>query len=177
MISLTVERAGLADLGRVASGVREFTRLDYAENFERYLEPDFEAIQQEQFDSKGARGEAGQWRPLSPLYASIKQEFFPGRPIMQLKGRLLGSFTQRGHSDALRRVTPTSFERGSKVPYASVHNAGTDKRMWIPHPFNMWINGVPKRELIGVRETDVQRWADQLGEWVVGDRLPRILGG
>lgn len=163
MIGLTVERAGLADLGRVASGVREFTRLDYTEYFERYLEPDFEAIQQEQFDSEGARGEAGQWQPLSPAYAAWKAARFPGKPILQGTGRLRDSYVQRAHGEAYRRITPTSLERGSNVPHAGFHATGTSR--------------MPARPPIGVRETDVQRWADQLGEWVVGDGLPRILGG
>lgn len=177
MLTLTVDRAGLSSLSRDAAGLRELGQLDYSEFFERYLEPDFEATQAEQFDSEGARGEAGQWVPLSPLYAQIKSEHFPGKPIMQLTGRLKDSYVKRGSPDAFRRLTPTSFERDTTVPYAPVHNDGSDRRMWIPAPFSMWINGVPRRSLLGVRDTDVQRWADRLGEWVAAERLPRILGG
>lgn len=176
MIALTVERSGMADLGRVASGLREFPRLDYTPWFEQYLEPDFEATQAEQFVSEGARGDGGQWAPLSPVYAAKKAEHFPGKPLMQLSGRLRGSLTQRAHPDAGRRITPLSLERWTNVKYAKTHDAGTDKRMWIPAPFNMWINGVPRRPLIGVRETDVNRWAENLGEWVADQQLPRILG-
>lgn len=162
MIGLTVERSGLEDLGRVASGVREFARLDYSEYFEQYLEPDFELIQQEQFASEGARGEAGAWQPLNPSYAAWKAARFPGMPILQATGRLRDSYVQRGHADGYRRITPLSLERGSSVPYAGHHATGTSR--------------MPARPPIGVRETDVQRWADQLGEWVAADRLPRILG-
>lgn len=176
MLTLTVERTGLQTLQRVGQGLRALADLDFVPFFERTVEPDFERIEQEQFSSQGARGEGGAWEPLSPLYAQIKAQFFPGRPIMQLSGRLKGSLTQKGHQDAFRRVTRDSYERGTTVQYAATHNTGTDARMWIPAPFNMWINGVPRRELIGVTEADFDKWSEALGDYV-GEQLGRITGG
>jgi len=176
MLTLTVERSGLQALSRVGQGLRALADIDFVPFFERVVEPDFERIEAEQFASQGARGEGGAWKPLSPVYAAIKEANFPGKPIMQLRGRLKGSLTQKGHPDSYRRVTRSSYERGTAVPYAATHNYGTDKRMWIPAPFNMWIEGVPQRELIGVTEADFDKWAVALGDFV-GEQLGRITGG
>lgn len=162
LVTLTVERTGLETLRRVGRGLSELSRLDYVPFFERTVEPDFERIQREQFASQGARGEGGSWTPLSPAYALAKARRFPGRPILEATGRLKGSLTGRGHPDSFRRLTPTSYERGTNVPYASAHARGTAR--------------MPARPPIGVTEADVTRWAEGLTDYV-GRELGRVSGG
>lgn len=162
MLALSVERSGLLTLLHVGQGVRALADTDFVPFFERVVEPDFERIQLDQFASQGARGEGGSWAPLSPAYAAAKARRFPGRPILEASGRMKGSLTQAGHPDSFRRITRTSYERGTSVPYASAHATGTSR--------------MPARPPVGVTEADFDKWYTALGDYVE-EQLGRITGG
>ena len=83
--------------------------------------------QGEVFDSEGSV--LGQkWAPLSPLYGKWKKHYFPGRPILQLWGRL--SPAVRGEAGSWDKIEKQWAEIGIKgipVEYALTHNFGDPK--------------------------------------------------
>jgi phage gpG-like protein len=79
-----------------------------------------------QFPSEGGQGQHGRWAPLSPRYRTWKEKHFPGKPILQLTGRLFGSFSD-GHPDHVDRRSETMLEWGSSVPYGIFHQFGWSK--------------------------------------------------
>ena len=52
-------------------------------------------MEQEQFASQGGRGGAP-WKPLSPAYARWKAVKHPGKPILELSGKLKRAATGSG---------------------------------------------------------------------------------
>lgn len=140
----------IATLGELVRAIRDLRPL-----YEEALEPDFYRLQTERFDTEGG---ARKWEPLSPVYAAKKAEHFPGRRILELTGTLRESLTKRGAAEQVRRISATTMELGTAVPYAGTHHLGSSKRMWIPAPFYMWINGVPRREVIDFTPDDERRW-------------------
>jgi len=100
------------------------------------------------FDAQGAYG-GKQWAPLSPGYAAWKARHYPGKPILQLRGRLYPSFTKAEDPDHVYRTGPTFMETGSKVRYARAHHWG-----YLP-------NKLPARTIIrGFTRAEGERAAD-----------------
>jgi phage gpG-like protein len=79
-----------------------------------------------QFASEGSKGQHGRWAALSPRYRAWKEKHFPGKPILQLTGRLIDSFSE-GSPDHVDRREAQSFEWGTSVPYAIFHQFGWSK--------------------------------------------------
>lgn len=81
------------------------------------VERKFNAITREQFTSQGTRG-GSRWVPLSKKYARWKELHHPGKPILQLSGRLLTSLSART-SDTTYNVTKKSWSKFTTLPYAA----------------------------------------------------------
>lgn len=123
-----------------------------------HAEPAFEAmadhqatIWRKQFGREGAYTGAA-WSPLSPPYAKWKQKHYPGKPILQLTGRLMASMVDRPFG--VDEVTDKGFVIGTDVPYAHFHQQGTDH--------------MPARPIIGPPpRNDSKMFAKILQAWIV----------
>jgi phage gpG-like protein len=98
-----------------------------------------------QFETSGAL--TGGWQPLSTEYLAWKAEARGVRTsIMQRTGRLKASLLSITDTDAVHRMTPDSWERGTKrvsergFPYPIAHQTGAGR--------------LPKREVLVWDRTD-----------------------
>lgn len=122
MIQFTAEVAGVETLNRA------FNRVDHFISDLRSVWPavaeEFYRIEGEQFQSEGARGASGKWKPLSTPYDRYKAERFPGETILRATGALEESLTNREALDAVFIAGPQELTLGTKVPYARMHHEG-----------------------------------------------------
>lgn len=87
---------------------------------------EFRAIEIEQFESEGAAGRQGKWKPLSDPYRIKKIEQYGEKPILQASGELIESLTgDSPHS--VYRPSPKAVELGSSLPRALLHQRGGGK--------------------------------------------------
>ena len=91
--------------------------LDSFETIWPRVERKFNAITREQFTSQGTRG-GSRWVPLSRKYARWKAVHHPGKPIMELSGRLLRSLSART-DDTTYNVTKKTWSKFTTLPYAA----------------------------------------------------------
>lgn len=120
------------------------------------IELQFYRAELAQFNSEGARGGA-RWQALSPKYAKRKAKIAPGKPILELTGRLKRSLTAIGGADAVRIAEPLSLTLGTKTPYAEFHQRGGRK--------------LPQRKPINLTRDDygkfisrIYRYAEKIGK-------------
>jgi len=90
------------------------------------IEDDFYAQVQDQFKTEGEEG-GERWQELSPAYAKIKEELYPGKPILERTGDLMRSLTSPNDENAVRIDGRKSLTLGSRVPYGIYHQTGTRK--------------------------------------------------
>ena len=123
-------------LSRVIAGVRDLRPVwkDVAD--------DFLEMEREQFASEGRSGSGG-WAPLSPRYAALKAQRYPGRGILVRTGALRGSLTATGGRH-IRKLTANSLRLGTSVPYAGFHQRGTRRML--------------QRKVVELSEEDRRRW-------------------
>lgn len=123
MINLDIEIIGeekvLEALGKLGAQLRDFRAIWPK------VSSTFDEIERRQFDSLGSTGDSGSWTPLSTPYAKWKAVNYPGEPILHLTGNLRRSLTSSFNPDAIFETTADSLTRGSKLPYASVHQRGS----------------------------------------------------
>ncbi|HWQ55679.1 MAG TPA: hypothetical protein VN442_18475 [Bryobacteraceae bacterium] len=86
------------------------------------IEDDFYAQEKDQFKSEGAEG-GERWQELSPEYAGWKEAHFPGKPILERTGDLVGSLTQPNHPMGVRIEERKTLTLGSRVPYGIYHQS------------------------------------------------------
>jgi len=70
-------------------------------------------------------GPEGHWAPLSPKYRLWKEKRYPGQPILVRTGALRTDLTQRPFG--VERITASSMDVGTEIPYAAFHQHGTPK--------------------------------------------------
>jgi hypothetical protein len=130
-------------LSRFGEGVQDFRPVWEA------IHLNFVQIEEQQFDSQGARG--GQpWPPLSPSYAAWKEKWSPGMPILRLTQRMWGEFAvgvgmMVDIAPMYMRLTPT-------VDYAQWHQRGTSR--------------MPARKVVQLTEPDKMGWMKMLHSYV-----------
>lgn len=83
---------------------------------------DFYAQEKDQFRTEGAEG-GERWEELSPEYAAWKEASYPGKPILQRTGDLVGSLTSASDPNAVKVEERKTLTLGSKVPYAIYHQS------------------------------------------------------
>ncbi|MBT4498064.1 MAG: hypothetical protein HOC74_10105 [Gemmatimonadetes bacterium] len=88
------------------------------------IRDDFLEGGQAQFASQGKSGSGG-WKALSPAYAAWKNAHFPGKPILQRQGDLIGSLTNKSNKRFIYRPSKLGLAIGTRVPYARYHQTGT----------------------------------------------------
>jgi hypothetical protein len=113
---------------------------------------DFVKIERAQFRTEGRRGSGG-WAPLSPRYARWKATHYPGKPILQREGDLVGSLTERPLG--IEVILPHYLAMGSDVEHGEYHQA--------PKPGSH----VPRRRPIDLTEADRRRWVKILQRHIV----------
>lgn len=99
------------------------------------------------FESEGAAGSYGRWKPLSPAYARWKQRHYPGRKILVRTGKLSESLTRvpMGIQDATRdRIT-----LGTDIYYAQYHQTGGRR---LPRRPPIALTEQVKRDMVKVLE-------------------------
>lgn len=119
MINFKVEVTGEEQLETALNGLEKQLR-DFRPLWPK-VSATFDEIEKRHFDSVGATGASGPWAALSEPYAKWKSANYPGEPILQLTGNLMRSLTTPFNPDTIFEMTPETLTRGSKLPYASVH--------------------------------------------------------
>lgn len=138
---------------------------------------DFHGIMDQAFATEGAI--FGQrWRPLVPQYLERRQRQGRGSNILELLGgkggRLRAALTGRSSKWSVRRVKARSLEIGTNLGIARVHQKGGV--VAIPSgPFKPAVR-IPARPFIGIRDSDRDRWARILSDWIVHGDVDRRLG-
>ena len=92
-----------------------------------------------------------------------KAKHYPGKPIMQLRGRLMAALTAEKQADAqdtVKIIEKTHAEFGAKVPYVHRHQMGT--------------YGMPQRKVIQLTEQRKRVIARMIHQWSY-DQLKDIL--
>lgn len=99
------------------------------------VQKEFFAIEKAQFDSEGAKGRSGKWKPLSTKYAAIKLAQYGNKPILQRETDLYNSLT--------RKTSDTVFE-----PKKQELVLGTSDKKGMKHQKGG--RRLPKREPISI---------------------------
>jgi phage gpG-like protein len=97
----------------------------------------------------------GGWAPLDARYAAWKATNFPGRPIMEVNGRLADSLTRL--DGPVNKIRLKSAEFGTDVEYAKFHQYGTSR--------------MPKRQIVYEPKGFARTLAEHTGEYVVYGRF------
>lgn len=88
------------------------------------VEPEFFAMERQQFRTEGAAGASGRWAPLSPAYTARKLKKYGAQPIMVASGRLRKSLFNEGGSDSVSIKGNREAFFGTRVEYAAYHQRG-----------------------------------------------------
>lgn len=121
-------------LSRFGEAIHDFTGFWRDE-----LAPAFFDAVQRNFDAEGRLSDGRKWAALSPAYADWKRRHFPGRKILELRGRLrrslrwnTGRFSAGGRGNVgpggIYRPHPTYVEVGTSVEYGIYHQLGAAAR-------------------------------------------------
>lgn len=123
MIRFSAEVLGVEVLNRGFNRIDQF--ISDFRNIWPEVAREFYAIEEEQFESQGARGASGRWAPLSPAYKRWKEIHYPGEPILKLQHPLYESLTRPDGLDSIFRMDAREMTLGSRTPYATAHQRGT----------------------------------------------------
>lgn len=157
MVGLTIDIREVDELGktlrRVAdrvSDLRPAYELVYADLQER----------EEKVFRLG--GTPQRWAPLSPRYAAWKRKHHPGRPIMELTGRLLQSLVGKT-GESVAQIERQRAVLGTRAPHAHLHDQEDRRR-----------KNLPRRPLLQVTPYIRRQWQEIIGDYaseVVGSEL------
>lgn len=78
------------------------------------------------FDSQGVRG-GGSWKNLSPKWQARKAAAGLDSRKLRASGALFRSLTSLQSSNMIRDINNYSLEFGSRLPYAALHQFGSDR--------------------------------------------------
>lgn len=105
---------------------------------------EFLETESKQFGAEGGFEGNERWKRLSEDYEKWKSRHFPGKPILELRGHLKRSLTQKGADGAVYRATEKELEMGTSIGYAIWHQRGTAR--------------MPARKPIELSEAQKKRW-------------------
>jgi phage gpG-like protein len=108
-----------------------------------------------------AEGE-GAWESLSPNYAAWKSKYYPGLPLLSLRGDLKSSLVARLSTYAIYEDEPQALTLGSSVPYALAHQYGYKPRNLPARP-PIIIDDPTERSMEGVAEREFANFCETLG--------------
>lgn len=103
---------------------------DNLKDFGQYVFPRvidvLQAAEKDQFEASGKGPMIGNWKALSTNYAKWKEANYPGKPLLELTGKLKGALTRRNSAYAVRDYSASMMNFGTvNVPWASYHQTGT----------------------------------------------------
>ena len=102
------------------------------------------------FNSKG-RSIGEKWPPLSLGYKAWKNERFPNRPLLVLRGNLKASLTKTNSRLMIfNNRGGKKLILGTRVPYANAQNYGSRRR------------NLPKRLLVKITRKTADAWANEM---------------
>lgn len=102
---------------------------------------EFLALENRQFASQGLYASGG-WAPLRSATIARKARLGLDPRILHATLRLRRSLTQRGGTDAIRKITADELQVGSKVAYGVHHQHGAPRA------------SLPRRRPVELRESD-----------------------
>lgn len=106
------------------------------------------------FTSQGRRY-GGSWKQISEEWAVRKETQGLDPRILIARGRLLRSWTVRGDRNMRSHVTNDLISLNSTLPYAEVHQFGSEDL------------GIPARPYINFHQRDLHRWREMIGSSVL----------
>lgn len=149
-------------LERGGTDLSDFARFVFPK-----MVPIFEAEVARQFAAEGQGPNRGSWAELSPAYGEWKEAHYPGKPILELTGKLREALTSSSADGALRDYDESSFNYGTQgIEYASRHQSGTGRMPDRP-PFDFgaeFERGVLEAATEGAREAIVASGLDEFFE-------------
>lgn len=95
---------------------------DLSEFYMNYMYPKMLRDIDKLFEEQGRP----RWQALKENYERWKRRYYPGLPILQLSGELRDSYSISSHPSHVLEIHPRSISLSSDVPYASLHETGTD---------------------------------------------------
>jgi len=111
----------------------------------------FYEMEKKQFESEGGYGSGG-WAPLSADYDEWKAKNFPGKPILQLTGKLMSALTNKT-GETIQEIEPLLLKLGTNLKYGLFHQTGTKK--------------MPARKPIEMTEHDKREWVKVIQKYLV----------
>lgn len=158
-VTLSIETVGDE---RMVRGFNRYVKLmkDFRPVFDD-IRDDFQRREREIF---AKQGDPVPFKKLSSVYEVWKEQHYPGRPIMVLRGRLYSAMV--GNSkNTLNKQDKTSAEFGvTGLPYPRRHQLGRN---------------MPQRKFVQVTDADQTRWARMIQEWSyrqLKDAVPAVSG-
>lgn len=115
------------------------------------LKVDFHRIEDEQFDSQGARG-GTPWAPLSPRYEAWKAKYFPGQPLLRLTGWMWGVFAVG--TGMMYTTEPLRLKIEPPMSYAGIHQRGNPR------------GNLPRRPVVVMTEADKENWVKRIHNYI-----------
>jgi phage gpG-like protein len=122
-------------------------------------------IEDEIFESGGARGGRQEWHPLSHDWLTSKWNRGKNVFVLQEDGTLRDSVTRWRHPLQYTRIERSKIVFRSQRPFADLHQKGE--------------GGMPKREFIYFTKLDAERFAQQIKQHVMSRRAggPSLAAG
>lgn len=131
-------------------------------------------IEDEIFDSQGARGGDPRWAPVSPQWRKRKTSLGGDPRILHFRHKLRESVTQYRHPDQYVRLERDKIVFGSRLPYARIHQKGEKKfggerglALGIKNQQVALGEGVPKREYIKFTDADAKAFAREVSRYIM----------
>ena len=145
MLTITFTVFGDVVLARALSRFGENVR-DFSPVLEE-IHDAFIRIEQEQFDTQGART-GGAWQPLSINYEQWKSRYFPGQPILVLTGALRSEM-----ENPLTEITPHTLRMSPENDLKALfHQRGRAN--------------MPARPVVNLTEADKMDWMKRIHRFV-----------
>ena len=139
-ITLDGVRTATKKIDRIASTVKDLTPA-----FKK-IGDDFRKTEDRVFKGQGYYGSRPGWKPLTPQYRNWKNANFPGKPILQMTGKLRNSLATKGNNH-VERITKNSITIGTSDQKAMWHQKGNSR-------------GLPARPPITFTKYQGDRWAN-----------------
>ncbi len=144
------------------------------------INQDIDELYKRRFETEGASDGGTKWAPLSPVTKLLRKGRGRGRgKIGRDTNRMWASLTKMGLGpDAIKRVTSTSLERGTKVPYAKFFSDGIRSKTFVVIGlggqaiplFRKKIKVIPGRPLLPdpLPSSVTKRWEGMIADFVGG---------